>query len=57
MWRWSVNPKDAPDNYQEITIGFKNGDAESLNGKKLPPHEILDQLNIMGERMVWGGLI
>ena len=48
MWRWSVNPKDAPDNYQEITIGFKNGDAESLNGKKLLPHEILDQLNIMG---------
>jgi len=48
MWRWSVNPKDAPDNYQEITIGFKNGDAESLNGKKLPPHDILDQLNIMG---------
>lgn len=48
MWRWSVNPKDAPDNYQEIKIGFKNGDAESLNGKKLLPHEILDQLNIMG---------
>jgi len=48
MWRWSVNPKDAPNNYQEITIGFKNGDAESLNGKKLLPHEILDQLNIMG---------
>lgn len=48
MWRWSVNPKDAPENFQEITIGFKNGDPESLDGQKLMPHEILEQLNILG---------
>tara|TARA_B110000008_G_C16745267_1_gene474336 strand:- start:191 stop:790 length:600 start_codon:yes stop_codon:yes gene_type:complete len=48
MWRWSVDPKNAPDEAQEITIGFENGDPNSLNGKKLLPHEILEQLNILG---------
>ena len=33
---------------QEITIGFENGDPNSLNGKKLLPHEILEQLNTLG---------
>jgi len=48
MWRWSVDPKNAPDKAQEITVGFENGDPNSLNGKKLLPHEILEQLNILG---------
>ena len=43
-----LDPKDAPENFQEITIGFKNGDPESLDGQKLMPHEILEQLNILG---------
>ena len=48
MWRWSVSPKDAPDDSEEITIGFKNGDPVSLNGSTKNPHEILEFLNSIG---------
>jgi argininosuccinate synthase len=48
MWRWSVSPKDAPDDSEEITIGFKCGDPVSLNGNNKPPHEILELLNSIG---------
>ena len=48
MWRWSVSPKDAPDDSEEITIGFKSGDPISLNGNNKPPHEILELLNSLG---------
>ena len=48
MWRWSVSPKDAPDDSEEITIGFKSGDPVSLNGNNKPPHEILELLNSIG---------
>ena len=48
MWRWSVSPKNAPDDSEEITIGFKSGDPVSLNGNNKPPHEILEILNSIG---------
>ena len=48
MWRWSVSPKDAPDEADEITIGFEYGDPVSLNGTKKAPHEILEYLNELG---------
>ena len=48
MWRWSVNPKDAPDEAEEITIGFECGDPVNLNGHNKAPHEILESLNDLG---------
>ena len=48
MWRWSVSPKDAPDEAEEITIGFECGDPVSLNGHNKAPHEILESLNDLG---------
>jgi len=48
MWRWSVSPKDAPDDSEEITIGFKSGDPISLNGSNKSPHEVLELLNNIG---------
>jgi argininosuccinate synthase len=48
MWRWTNSLKSAPDNPEEITIEFKNGDPVGLNGKNLKPHEILHQLNKIG---------
>ena len=48
MWRWSVNPKDAPDEAEEITIGFERGDPVNLNGHNKAPHEILESLNDLG---------
>lgn len=48
MWRWSVSPKDAPDELEEITIGFECGDPVNLNGHNKAPHEILESLNDLG---------
>ena len=48
MWRWSVSPKDAPDEVEEITIGFEHGDPVNLNGHNKAPHEILESLNDLG---------
>ena len=48
MWRWTSSPQDAPDEAEEITIGYDMGDPVSLDGKMLPPHEILEKLNELG---------
>lgn len=48
MWRWTTSPLDAPDNAEEITIGFKNGDPISINGETLSPAKLLEKLNTLG---------
>ncbi|WP_274423158.1 argininosuccinate synthase [Chelativorans sp. YIM 93263] len=41
----TVSPLDAPDEAIDITIGFKRGDAISLNGVSLSPAALLTALN------------
>lgn len=48
MWRWTVSPEQAPDKASYIEIGFQQGDAVSLDGKELAPHELLASLNQLG---------
>lgn len=48
MWRWSVSPKNAPDNPTIITIEFKNGDGVVINGEKLSPADFWARLNKLG---------
>ena len=48
VYQRTISPEDAPDKATEITIGFKKGDAVSLNGKKLSPAELLTALNKLG---------
>lgn len=50
MWRWSVNPKKAPNQSEIITIEFKNGDGVAINGKKLSPANFWDTLNKLGAK-------
>jgi argininosuccinate synthase len=45
-----VSPQTAPDQPEEIEIGFSQGDASSLNGKNLSPAQMLAELNILGGR-------
>ncbi len=47
IWRMTVNPEDAPDEAEVITIGFERGDAVSVNGEKLSPFGVLDRLNAL----------
>ena len=44
----TVSPMDAPDKATDITIGFRKGDAVSIDGKALSPAELLTKLNELG---------
>ncbi len=44
----TIAPEEAPDKPTIITIGFKKGDAVSLNGKNMSPAELLAALNDLG---------
>ena len=48
MFQLTKAPKDAPDKETEITIDFEQGIPTGIDGKKLPPLEILSQLNAIG---------
>ncbi|MDQ7045361.1 MAG: argininosuccinate synthase [Sulfurimonas sp.] len=50
MWLWSNSPEDAPDEKEYITIGYKNGDPISLNGKEISPATMLRTLNEYGNK-------
>ncbi|WP_288546305.1 argininosuccinate synthase, partial [uncultured Helicobacter sp.] len=50
MWRWSVSPKDAPNESEIIAIGFKNGDGVSINGEELAPEVFWSKLNDLGAK-------
>ncbi|WP_273759056.1 argininosuccinate synthase [Bartonella sp. ML70XJBT.G] len=44
----TLSPEAAPDQATIITIGFKKGDAVSINGKSLSPANLLSELNDYG---------
>lgn len=48
IYQRTVDPVDAPDLPEVITIGFQKGDAVSLNGERLPPATLLTSLNELG---------
>lgn len=48
MWRWSVAPEKAPDEPEYLDIEFACGDVIALNGNKLSPASVLEQLNQLG---------
>jgi len=50
VYQRTVDPVDAPNVPEIITIGFEKGDAVSLNGVKLSPATLLTRLNELGGR-------
>ena len=50
MWRWSVSPEAAPDQAEDIVLGFKHGDPVSINGQAMSPATLLAELNTIGGR-------
>ena len=48
MWRWTVSPENAPDQAEEIVIGYEQGDPVSINGERLAPANLLLKLNQLG---------
>jgi len=50
MFQMTVDPEDAPDEPEFITIGYEAGDPVSVNGVRLSPVELLLTLNEIGGR-------
>ena len=48
VYQRTIAPEDAPDKPTEITIGFKAGDAVSINGDDMSPATLLEKLNALG---------
>jgi argininosuccinate synthase len=46
----TVNPEDAPDTPEIITVGFERGDAVSINGEAMSPATLLTALNDYGRK-------
>jgi argininosuccinate synthase len=44
----TVDPENAPNKPEIITLGFEQGDATSVNGEKLSPATLLTRLNELG---------
>ena len=44
----TISPEAAPDRATTITVGFERGDPVSIDGRRLPPHELLARLNALG---------
>ncbi|MEC7552337.1 MAG: argininosuccinate synthase [Pseudomonadota bacterium] len=48
VYQRTIAPEDAPDKPTEITIGFRAGDAISINGEDMSPATLLEKLNAFG---------
>jgi len=50
IWRWTRSPKDAPDEAEEIVLGYQAGDIVSINGQLKTPAEVMLELNELGSK-------
>ena len=50
IYQRTVDPVDAPDTPEIITISFERGDPVSVNGKSMTPTALLTELNGLGGR-------
>jgi len=47
IFQRTVSPEKAPNKATFVTISFKNGDPNGVNGKKLSPSKLLEKLNTL----------
>jgi argininosuccinate synthase len=48
LYLMTVSPEKAPDQPEEITIGFEAGNPVSINGNPATPLQVVETLNILG---------
>jgi argininosuccinate synthase len=49
-WQWTKSPQSAPNEAENVEIGFEQGIPISVNGRKLSPVALLEELNDIGAR-------
>ena len=54
MWRWTNSPQTAPDEPQEITLEFNQGDINKIDGEELTPAQVIMKLNELGGKHAIG---
>jgi argininosuccinate synthase len=47
-YQFTVDPKDAPDQAQEIVVAFEAGIPVAIDGQKMGPVELVEKLDIIG---------
>ncbi len=47
-WQWTKSPQDAPDQEEQVSIGFAQGVPVSVNGMELDPVSLVELLNEIG---------
>jgi argininosuccinate synthase len=50
MWQWVVAPERAPEQPEDVEIGFEEGIPVAVNGRKLKPVELMNAINEIGAR-------
>jgi argininosuccinate synthase len=50
MWKLTAARADLPEGPEEVTIGFESGTPVSLDGRKLDPVALVQQLNVLAGR-------
>lgn len=50
MWRWTTSPENAPDQAEYVELEFEKGDIVAINGRRLTPASVLEELNRLGSK-------
>ena len=50
MFLWTVDPRQAPDEPEEVSIGFEGGYPVSVNGERLSAAALVERLNAIAAR-------
>jgi argininosuccinate synthase len=48
IWRLTVSPEKAPNKPEHVELEYQRGDIVAVNGKKMPPAQVLTELNRLG---------
>ncbi|HGM6325103.1 TPA: argininosuccinate synthase [Serratia marcescens] len=49
-WVWTVDPQEAPDQPEQVTVTVEKGRVVAVNGKALSPYQCLEILNALGAK-------
>ena len=49
-WVWTVDPQEAPDQAEQVTVTVKQGKVVAVNGEAMSPFKCLEALNVIGAK-------
>lgn len=49
-WVWTVDPEEAPDEAELVSVTIEKGEVVGVNGKIMSPYQCLEALNVLGAK-------